>query len=133
MARQLFGTDGIRGVAGKYPLDPQTVFAFGRALGEWASVAAASRGHKSARIVIGMDTRESGPELASLAAAGLRRSGTEPVFAGLTTTPGVAYVTRVEDFIAGVMISASHNPYHDNGLRCSITRASNWRMKSKTG
>jgi phosphoglucosamine mutase len=117
MARQLFGTDGIRGVAGTYPLDPQTVFAFGRALGEWASVAAASRGHKSARIVIGMDTRESGPELASLAAAGLRRSGTEPVFAGLTTTPGVAYVTRVEDFIAGVMISASHNPYHDNGLK----------------
>jgi phosphoglucosamine mutase len=86
-------------------------------LGEWASAAAGRRGHESARIVIGMDTRESGPELASLVAAGLRRSGTEPVFAGLTTTPGVAYVTRVEDFIAGVMISASHNPYHDNGLK----------------
>jgi phosphoglucosamine mutase len=117
MARQLFGTDGIRGVAGKYPLDPKTVFAFGRALGEWAGAAAGKRGHESARIVIGMDTRESGPELASLVAAGLRRSGTEPVFAGLTTTPGVAYVTRVEDFIAGLMISASHNPYHDNGLK----------------
>lgn len=117
MARQLFGTDGIRGVAGKYPLDPKTVFAFGRALGEWASKAANERGQKSARIVIGMDTRESGPELAFLVAAGLRRSGTAPVFAGLTTTPGIAYVTRVEDFIAGVMISASHNPYHDNGLK----------------
>jgi phosphoglucosamine mutase len=117
MARQLFGTDGIRGVAGKYPLDHKTVFAFGRALGEWASSAAEKRGHESARIVIGMDTRESGPELASLVAAGLRRSGTEPVFAGLTTTPGVAYLTRVEDFIAGLMISASHNPFHDNGLK----------------
>jgi phosphoglucosamine mutase len=117
MARQLFGTDGIRGVAGKYPLDPRTVFAFGRALGEWAGAAAGKRAGESARIVIGMDTRESGPELASLVAAGLRRSGTEPVFAGLTTTPGIAYVTRVEDFIAGLMISASHNPYHDNGLK----------------
>ncbi|MDR3719878.1 MAG: phosphoglucosamine mutase [Bryobacteraceae bacterium] len=117
MARQLFGTDGIRGVAGKYPLDPRTVFAFGRALGEWAGAAAGKRAGESARIVIGMDTRESGPGLASLVAAGLRRSGTEPVFAGLTTTPGVAYVTRVEDFIAGLVISASHNPYHDNGLK----------------
>jgi phosphoglucosamine mutase len=80
-------------------------------------VAAGNRGQESVRIVIGMDTRESGPELASLVAAGLRRSGTEPVFAGLTTTPGVAFLTRVEDFIAGVMISASHNPYLDNGLK----------------
>jgi phosphoglucosamine mutase len=117
MARQLFGTDGIRGVAGEYPLDPKMVFSFGRALGEWASSAAGKRGHKSVRIVIGMDTRESGPELASLVAAGLLRSGTEAVFAGLTTTPGVAHVTRVKDFIAGVMISASHNPYYDNGLK----------------
>ncbi len=117
MARQLFGTDGIRGVAGEYPLDPRTVFAFGRALGEWASDAAKERGHDSAHILIGMDTRESGPGLAALVAAGLRRSGTEPVFAGLITTPGVAYATRVEDFIAGLMISASHNPYLDNGLK----------------
>jgi len=117
MPRQLFGTDGIRGVAGEYPLDPKTVYAFGRALGEWASAAAGKRGHESARIVIGMDTRESGPQFAALIAAGLRRSGTEPVFAGLTTTPGIAYVTRVEDFIAGLMISASHNPYRDNGLK----------------
>ena len=117
MARQLFGTDGIRGVAGEYPLDPNTVFAFGRALGEWASDAAEKRGHESARILIGMDTRESGPGLAALIGAGLKRSGTQPVFAGLITTPGVAYATRVEDFIAGLMISASHNPYLDNGLK----------------
>jgi phosphoglucosamine mutase len=117
MARQLFGTDGIRGVAGEYPLDAKTVYAFGRALGEWAADAAKTRNHHSARIVIGMDTRESGPQLAGLAAAGLRASGVDPVFAGVTTTPGVAYLTKTEDFIAGVMISASHNPYHDNGLK----------------
>src|SRR5664279_5206538 len=117
LGKQLFGTDGIRGVAGEYPLDPRTVFAFGRALGLWAGGAAGMRGQESVRIVIGMDTRESGPELAFLVAAGLRRSGTEPVFAGLTTTPGLAYLTKVEDFIAGVMISASHNLYYDNGLK----------------
>jgi phosphoglucosamine mutase len=117
MAKQLFGTDGIRGVAGEHPLDAVTVHAFGRALGEWAGAAAEQRGHDSARVVIGMDTRESGPGLAATVAAGLRRSGSIPVFAGLTTTPGVAYLTKVEDFIAGVMISASHNPYHDNGLK----------------
>lgn len=117
MARQLFGTDGIRGVAGAYPLDPATVYAFGRALGEWAGAAAEKRGHDSARVVIGMDTRESGPGLTSTVAAGLRRSDSIPVFAGLATTPGVAHLTKVEDFIAGVMISASHNPFHDNGLK----------------
>jgi phosphoglucosamine mutase len=117
MAKQLFGTDGIRGVAGEYPLDAKTVYAFGRALGEWATASAAERNHACARIVLGMDTRESGPVLAAQAAAGLRQAGAEPVFAGVTTTPGVAYLTRTEEFIAGVMISASHNPYHDNGLK----------------
>ena len=78
MARQLFGTDGIRGVAGEYPLDAATVHAFGCALGEWAGAAAVQRGHDSARVVIGMDTRESGLGLAATVAAGLRRSGSMP-------------------------------------------------------
>ena len=112
MARQLFGTDGIRGVAGKYPLDSKTVHALGRALGEWA------RHHaENPAVVIGMDTRESGPELAAQIAGGLREAGVLPRFAGLITTPGVAYLTRTQDFVAGVMISASHNPYHDNGIK----------------
>jgi phosphoglucosamine mutase len=115
MARTLFGTDGIRGVAGSPPLDPATVFAFGTALGEWAASRATSS--RPPRIVIGMDTRESGPWLAAHVAGGLARAGVESSFAGLTTTPGVAYLTRVEDFVAGVMISASHNPYRDNGLK----------------
>lgn len=116
MPRLLFGTDGIRGVAGEKPLDPATVYAFGTALGEWAVSQAAGLGVPP-RVVIGMDTRESGPDLARTVAAGLTAGGAEPRFAGLTTTPGVAYLARTGDFVAGVMISASHNPFHDNGLK----------------
>ncbi len=115
MPRQLFGTDGIRGVAGEAPLDRITVFAFGQALGEWAAAHAPHGG--SPHVVIGTDTRESAQWLAEHVAGGLRRAGVEVRFAGLSTTPGVAYLTKVEDFIAGVMISASHNPYQDNGLK----------------
>lgn len=111
MSRTLFGTDGIRGVAGVPPLDPATVFAFGAALGEWVAH------HASRRIIIGMDTRESGPSLASTVAAGCAESGVECCFAGVTTTPGVAHLARTGDFAAGLMISASHNPFQDNGLK----------------
>jgi len=118
MPRNLFGTDGIRGVAGEPPLDPKTAHALGVALGTWA------RGTHSkdlpngmAEVVIGMDTRESGPWLAAQVAGGLGRSGVATRFAGVITTPGVAYLTRTGPFVAGVMISASHNPYHDNGLK----------------
>jgi phosphoglucosamine mutase len=117
MPRQLFGTDGIRGVAGEPPLDPKTVAAFGASLGEWAAETARSHNLSRPRVVIGMDTRESGPWLAEYVAAGLSGFGVQACFAGLTTTPGVAYLTRTEDFVAGVMISASHNPYRDNGLK----------------
>lgn len=111
MSRKLFGTDGIRGVAGAAPLDPKTVYAFGAALGEWVAH------HGSPRVVIGMDTRESGPWIAEAVAGGLAHAGAQAFFAGLTTTPGVAYLTKTEDFVAGVMISASHNPFQDNGLK----------------
>ena len=112
MARQLFGTDGIRGVAGQYPLDSRTVYAFGRALGEWAKV------HSSTpRVLIGMDTRESGPALAAQVTAGLAREGVKFEVAGVLTTPGVAWLTRTGPYAAGLMISASHNPFQDNGLK----------------
>jgi phosphoglucosamine mutase len=117
MNRELFGTDGIRAVAGRAPLDAPTVFALGMALGRWAAETSRAHGGGRPRVVLGMDTRESGGWLAGLVAAGLAREGVEPRFAGLTTTPGVAYLTRVEDFVAGVMISASHNPYQDNGIK----------------
>ena len=117
MARQLFGTDGIRGVAGEFPLDARTAWAFGAALGEWARRQQPDAGGHSPEIVIGMDTRESGPWLAECVAGGLARQGVRARFAGLITTPGVAWLTKNEEFVAGVMISASHNQYRDNGLK----------------
>ena len=112
MARQLFGTDGIRGVAGQYPLDARTVYVFGRALGEWA------KSHsETPRVLIGMDTRESGPALAAQVTAGLAHEDVEFEVAGVLTTPGVAWLTRNGSYAAGLMISASHNPFQDNGLK----------------
>ncbi len=112
MGKELFGTDGIRGVAGESPLDPRTIYAFGRALAEDAAASAADP-----EILIGMDTRESGPWIAAMVAGGIQRAGGRVRFAGVITTPGVAYLTRTGPFAAGVMISASHNPYQDNGLK----------------
>jgi phosphoglucosamine mutase len=112
MARKLFGTDGIRGKAGEFPLDRKTVYAAGAALGRWA------KAHDpNPQVLIGMDTRESGPSIASDLAGGLAAAGAAPRFAGLITTPGVAYLTRTGPFVAGAMISASHNPYEDNGIK----------------
>ncbi len=114
MTRELFGTDGIRGVPGSFPLDDLTVYAAGLALGHFATETAPA---PSRRILIGMDTRESGPRLARQLAAGLRHAGAEPVSAGVITTPGVAALVRANDFVAGVVISASHNPFRDNGIK----------------
>ena len=112
MAKELFGTDGIRGVAGEYPLDPQTIYAFGVALGDDATAAQANP-----EILIGADTRESGQWIAELVAGGVQSRGARVRYAGVITTPGVAYLTRTGPFLAGVMISASHNPFEDNGLK----------------
>jgi phosphoglucosamine mutase len=112
VARALFGTDGIRGVAGQPPLDPKTAQAVGAALGRWVIDS-----RLNPQIVIGMDTRESGPWLAAEVAAGLARHQVKVEFAGVTTTPGVAYLAKNGPFAAGVMISASHNPYRDNGIK----------------
>src|SRR5579871_400497 len=112
MSRNLFGTDGIRGVAGEFPLDRKTANAVGYALGQWIL-----RSGNPREVVIGMDTRESGPWLAAEVAGGLAAGGVEAKFAGVTTTPGVAYLAKTGPFAAGVMISASHNPYQDNGIK----------------
>lgn len=108
--RQLFGTDGIRGVAGRYPLDKKTVYAVGLALGH--HLPAGPR-----RLVIGQDTRESGAWIADTLAAGLRETGAQVESAGVITTPGIAYLTHTHGFSAGVVISASHNPWRDNGIK----------------
>jgi phosphoglucosamine mutase len=112
MPKELFGTDGIRGVPGTAPLDDATLFATGRSLASYLL-----REHSSAHALIGMDTRESGLHIASVLAAGLQHGGASVAFAGVITTPGVAYLVRQNDFQAGVVISASHNPYHDNGVK----------------
>jgi phosphoglucosamine mutase len=111
--KRLFGTDGIRGVAGEHPLDAPTVRRFGMALAE----VAAGSGPPGARVVLGRDTRESGPSLRDAVAAGLGTRGVTCVDVGVITTPGLARIVRDGGFAAGVMISASHNPYRDNGLK----------------
>ena len=108
--RKLFGTDGIRGVAGEYPLDRKTVYAIGRALGD--HLPAGGR-----RVVIGQDTRESSFWIAAVLAGGIKAAGVEVQSAGVITTPGIACLTRAHGFSAGVVISASHNPWQDNGIK----------------
>ena len=110
--RKLFGTDGIRAVAGEAPLDPRTIFAVGAALGKRLSA-----GGKPVQIVLGMDTRESGPWIAATLTVGLRSAGAEVVFAGVLTTPAIAFLARKHGYAAGVVISASHNPWQDNGIK----------------
>jgi len=116
MAKQLFGTDGIRGIPGEYPLDDATLERVGFALGENLVSRGRARDARP-RVLIGRDTRESGPHIAEQIAQGLCSSGAEPVSAGVLPTPGVAWLVSREGFAAGVVISASHNPYHDNGVK----------------
>jgi phosphoglucosamine mutase len=116
MAKQLFGTDGIRGIPGEYPLDDATLDRTGQALGEYLRSQGGARGDRP-RVLIGRDTRESGPHIAGRIAGGLEAAGAQPVSAGVLTTPGVAWLVNREGFAAGVVISASHNPYHDNGVK----------------
>ena len=110
--RQLFGTDGIRGIAGEFPLTMQSTFAIGRALGHDVL-----RSERAAKVVIGQDTRESSGWIADQVSAGLRTVGVEVQSAGVITTPGVAYLARSHGYAAGVVVSASHNPWTDNGIK----------------
>jgi phosphoglucosamine mutase len=111
--RKLFGTDGIRAVAGKYPLDAATIYAVGLALGH----SLPKEKEKTPRVILGRDTRESGPWIAAMLAAGLREAGVAVESAGVVPTPAVAFLARKHGFQAGVVISASHNPWHDNGIK----------------
>jgi len=110
--RKLFGTDGIRAVAGQYPLDPTTIFAVGLALAHSLRSVATQP-----KVILGRDTRDSGPWIAATLAAGLRSAGAEVESAGVIPTPAVAFLARSHGFQAGVVISASHNPWQDNGIK----------------
>jgi phosphoglucosamine mutase len=107
--RKLFGTDGIRAVAGEAPLDERTIYAVG--------VALATTFGEGSTIIMGMDTRESGPWIARTLAAGLSAGGATVANAGVITTPAVAFLARKHGYSAGVVISASHNPWRDNGIK----------------
>jgi phosphoglucosamine mutase len=110
--RKLFGTDGIRAVAGETPLDPTTVYACGLALAHSLRGDAAQPA-----VLLGRDTRESSPWIAATLAAGLREAGARVESAGIVPTPAVAFLARTHGFQAGVVISASHNPWRDNGIK----------------
>ena len=110
--KALFGTDGIRGEAGRFPLDPSTVSAIGFSLASHLA-----RTGATPKIVIGRDTRESGEWIEQALIQGAVQAGAQCLSAGVITTPGVAFLTRKLEGSAGVVISASHNPYHDNGIK----------------
>ena len=109
--RKLFGTDGIRGIAGEPPLDARTIYATGLALGH------SLRGNAEPKVILGRDTRESSTWIATTIAASLRKTGVRVESAGVVPTPAVAFLARNRGFDAGVVISASHNPWRDNGIK----------------
>jgi len=111
-SRQLFGTDGIRGIAGEFPLTAESTYFIGRALGHDLL-----RTQPKPVVVIGQDTRESSGWIADRVMLGLSSCGCEVHSAGVITTPGVAYLARSRKYAAGVVISASHNPWTDNGIK----------------
>jgi phosphoglucosamine mutase len=114
---KLFGTDGIRGKAGSAPLEPKTVARVGAAIARAMKVDKFSGSGTPLRFVIGRDTRESGTWIEEELARGLTSEGATVVSAGVVPTPAVAYLARTEGFDAGLVISASHNPYEDNGIK----------------
>ena len=109
----LFGTDGIRGEAGKFPLDHATATQIGFSLARYLK----GHGDDDPVIVIGRDTRESGPWIEQAIIEGAISAGAQPHAAGVITTPGVAFLTGAMNAAAGIVISASHNPYYDNGIK----------------
>jgi phosphoglucosamine mutase len=112
--KKLFGTDGIRGVAGQSPLDPATIHAVGLALAHHLAPEAPDA---APRVLIGQDTRESSDWIAATLTAGLTSAGATVESAGVITTPAVAFLARAHSFAAGIVISASHNPWQDNGIK----------------
>ncbi|HEV7376869.1 MAG TPA: phosphoglucosamine mutase [Pyrinomonadaceae bacterium] len=115
--KRLFGTDGMRGEAGRFPLDAATVHIAGRSLARRLSARLAESGEREPRIMTGRDTRESGAWIERAFINGAREAGAHVESAGVITTPGVAYLARTFLADAGVVISASHNPYQDNGIK----------------
>src|SRR3954451_2257244 len=115
MSHRLFGTDGVRGKAGEYPLDHETVACIGGALVR--AMQHSGGPARPLRFVVGRDTRESGEWIERELARGVHSAGAEITSAGVIPTPAIAFVTRDMGFDAGLVISASHNPFEDNGIK----------------
>jgi phosphoglucosamine mutase len=115
MSRRYFGTDGVRGKVGEYPITPEFAMHLGYAAGKVLSGRRSDGAH--AAVLIGKDTRISGYMLESALQAGLSAAGVDVHLTGPLTTPGVAYLTRALRLSAGIVISASHNPFEDNGIK----------------
>ncbi len=109
---KLFGTDGIRGRANSYPMSPELVLKLGQAIGTYFQ-----KQHDRPKILIGKDTRRSGYMLEQALCSGMCSVGADALFLGPLPTPGIAYLTRGLRATAGIVISASHNPYYDNGIK----------------
>ncbi|MCL4813577.1 MAG: phosphoglucosamine mutase [Vicinamibacteraceae bacterium] len=112
MPPRLFGTDGVRGRAGDYPLDRATVARIGAAV-----IRALPHGAVEPRVLVGRDTRESGGWIVEELERGIRSEGGRLTSAGILPTPAIAYLTKAMEFDAGIVVSASHNPYEDNGIK----------------
>jgi phosphoglucosamine mutase len=127
---RIFGTDGVRGIANIEPVTAETVLKLGRAAGHvFKNLESRPRGHGRHKIVIGKDTRLSGYMLENALSAGILSMGVDVLFIGPLPTPGVAYVTRSLRADAGLVITASHNPYADNGIK--FFRADGYKLDDK--
>ena len=128
--RKIFGTDGVRGTANIEPVTAETALKLGRAAGHvFKHLESQSRGHGRHRIVLGKDTRLSGYMLENAISAGILSVGVDVLFIGPLPTPGVAYVTRSLRADAGIVITASHNPYDDNGIK--FFRADGYKLDDR--
>src|SRR5216117_2842833 len=128
--RKIFGTDGVRGTANIEPVTAETALRLGRAAGHvFKNIAPQSRGRGRHKIVIGKDTRLSGYMLENALSSGILSMGVDVLFIGPLPTPGVAYVTRSLRADAGIVITASHNPYDDNGIK--FFRSDGYKLDDK--
>lgn len=128
--KKIFGTDGVRGIANVEPVTAETALKLGRAAGHvFKNLESEARGHGRHKIVIGKDTRLSGYMLENAISSGILSMGVDVLFIGPVPTPGVAYVTRSLRADAGIVITASHNPYADNGIK--FFRADGYKLDDK--
>jgi phosphoglucosamine mutase len=126
MKKQYFGTDGIRGEVGKFPIVPEFMTRLGYAAGKVLTKDA--KPGERCKVLIGKDTRVSGYLLEAALEAGFAAAGVDVMLCGPIPTPGVAYLTKALRLSAGIVISASHNPYHDNGIKFFQRMAINYPM-----